>query len=32
MPVRVHKMEDDVLFDCDLTAQRVELGNAKKST
>ena len=32
MPVRVHKMEDDVLFDCDLTAQRVELGHAKKST
>jgi diaminohydroxyphosphoribosylaminopyrimidine deaminase / 5-amino-6-(5-phosphoribosylamino)uracil reductase len=32
MPVRVHKMEGDVLFDCDLTAQRVELGNAKKST
>jgi riboflavin-specific deaminase-like protein len=32
MPVRVHTMEDDVLFDCDLTAQRVELGNAKKST
>jgi diaminohydroxyphosphoribosylaminopyrimidine deaminase / 5-amino-6-(5-phosphoribosylamino)uracil reductase len=31
MPVRVHKMEDDVLFDCDLTAQRVELGDAKKS-
>jgi riboflavin-specific deaminase-like protein len=32
MPVRVHKMEGDVLFDCDLTDQRVELGNAKKST
>jgi len=32
MPVRVHQMEDDVLFDCDLTAQRVELGHAKKST
>ena len=31
MPVRIHKMEGDVLFDCDLTAQRVELGNAKKS-
>lgn len=31
MPVRVHKMEDDVLFDCDLTAQRVGLGDAKKS-
>jgi diaminohydroxyphosphoribosylaminopyrimidine deaminase / 5-amino-6-(5-phosphoribosylamino)uracil reductase len=32
MPVRVHKMEDDVLFDCDLTDQRVALGDAKKST
>jgi len=32
MPVRVHKMEDDVLFDCDLSAQRVAIGVAKKST
>jgi riboflavin-specific deaminase-like protein len=32
MPVRVHKIEDDVLFDCDLSAQRVPLGVAKKST
>jgi len=32
MPVRVHKFEDDVLFDCDLSAQRVALGVAKKST
>jgi diaminohydroxyphosphoribosylaminopyrimidine deaminase/5-amino-6-(5-phosphoribosylamino)uracil reductase len=32
MPVRVHKMDDDVLFDCDLSAQRVALGVAKKST
>lgn len=32
MPVRVHKIEEDVLFDCDLTAQRIELGDAKKST
>jgi riboflavin-specific deaminase-like protein len=32
MPVRVHKMEDDVLFDCDLAAQRIVLGNATKST
>jgi riboflavin-specific deaminase-like protein len=31
MPVRVHKIEDDVLFDCDLSAQRVALGVAKKS-
>ena len=32
MPMRVHKIEDDVLFDCDLSAQRVALGIAKKST
>jgi diaminohydroxyphosphoribosylaminopyrimidine deaminase / 5-amino-6-(5-phosphoribosylamino)uracil reductase len=32
MPVRVHTIGGDVLFDCDLAAQRAELGNAKKST
>jgi riboflavin-specific deaminase-like protein len=32
MPVRLHKIDDDVLFDCDLSAQRVALGIAKKST
>jgi len=32
MPIRVHKIEDDVLFDCDLSAQRVAVGVAKKST
>jgi len=32
MPMHVHKIEDDVLFDCDLSAQRVVLGAAKKST
>jgi diaminohydroxyphosphoribosylaminopyrimidine deaminase / 5-amino-6-(5-phosphoribosylamino)uracil reductase len=32
MPVCVHKIDDDVLFDCDLSAQRVALGLAKKST
>jgi diaminohydroxyphosphoribosylaminopyrimidine deaminase / 5-amino-6-(5-phosphoribosylamino)uracil reductase len=32
MPMHVHKFEDDVLFDCDLSAQRVALGAAKKST
>jgi diaminohydroxyphosphoribosylaminopyrimidine deaminase / 5-amino-6-(5-phosphoribosylamino)uracil reductase len=32
MPARVHKIEDDVLFDCDLSGQRVLLGDAKKST
>jgi diaminohydroxyphosphoribosylaminopyrimidine deaminase/5-amino-6-(5-phosphoribosylamino)uracil reductase len=32
MPIRVHRIDDDVLFDCDLSAQRVALGVAKKST
>jgi diaminohydroxyphosphoribosylaminopyrimidine deaminase / 5-amino-6-(5-phosphoribosylamino)uracil reductase len=32
MPMCVHKMGDDVLFDCDLSAQRVAIGVAKKST
>ncbi|MGA7809739.1 RibD family protein, partial [Bradyrhizobium sp.] len=32
MPMRVYRVEDDVLFDCDLSAQRVALGTAKKST
>jgi diaminohydroxyphosphoribosylaminopyrimidine deaminase / 5-amino-6-(5-phosphoribosylamino)uracil reductase len=32
MPARVHRIEDDVLFDCDLSGQRVVLGVAKKST
>lgn len=31
MPVRVHKIGDDVLFDCDLSAQRVAVGLATKS-
>ena len=32
MPVRVHKIEDDVLFDCDLSDQRIAIGVARKST
>ncbi|MET0676165.1 MAG: RibD family protein [Bradyrhizobium sp.] len=32
MPSRVHKIEDDVLFDCDLSSQRMVLGIARKST
>ncbi len=32
MQVRVHKIEDDVLFDCDLSDQRIAIGDAKKST
>jgi riboflavin-specific deaminase-like protein len=32
MQVRVHRIEDDVLFDCDLSDQRIAIGVAKKST
>jgi len=32
MQVCVHRIEDDVLFDCDLSDQRVAIGVAKKST
>jgi diaminohydroxyphosphoribosylaminopyrimidine deaminase/5-amino-6-(5-phosphoribosylamino)uracil reductase len=31
-PMHVHHLGDDVLFDCDLSAQRVVIGRAKKST
>ena len=30
-PMRIHRLGDDVLFDCDLSAQRVPVGRAKKS-
>jgi riboflavin biosynthesis pyrimidine reductase len=32
MPVRAHPLDDEVLFDCDLSAQRVPVGRAKMST
>ena len=32
MPVHVHKIDNDVLFDCDLSIQRREVWVAKKST
>jgi riboflavin-specific deaminase-like protein len=32
MPVHAHQLDDEVLFDCDLSAQRVPVGAAKKST
>jgi diaminohydroxyphosphoribosylaminopyrimidine deaminase / 5-amino-6-(5-phosphoribosylamino)uracil reductase len=32
LPIRAHQLGDDVLFDCDLSAQRVAIGRAKKST
>jgi riboflavin-specific deaminase-like protein len=31
-PMRMHRLGDDVLFDCDLSAQREPIGRAKKST
>lgn len=32
MPIRTHQLDDEVLFDCDLSAQRVPIGRAKTST
>ncbi|HEY6024791.1 MAG TPA: RibD family protein [Pseudolabrys sp.] len=31
-PMRVHQLEDEVLFDCDLSAQRIPIGVTKTST
>jgi len=31
-PMRAHILEEDVLFDCDLSAQRLPIGRAKMST
>lgn len=31
-PTRIHRLGDEILFDCDLSAQRVAIGCAKKST
>jgi diaminohydroxyphosphoribosylaminopyrimidine deaminase / 5-amino-6-(5-phosphoribosylamino)uracil reductase len=31
-PMRAHQIDDEVLFDCDLSAQRVPIGAAKIST
>jgi riboflavin biosynthesis pyrimidine reductase len=30
--MRTHRIEDEILFDCDLSAQRVPVGAEKKST
>lgn len=30
-PVRVHRLDDEVLFDCDLSAQRITAGRANRS-
>jgi diaminohydroxyphosphoribosylaminopyrimidine deaminase/5-amino-6-(5-phosphoribosylamino)uracil reductase len=32
VPMRAHRIDDEVLFDCDLSGQRVLIGAAKKST
>ena len=32
VPIRAHQLDDEVLFDCDLSAQRVPIGHAKIST
>ncbi len=31
-PMRLHRLDGEVLFDCDLSASRVPIGRAKKST
>jgi diaminohydroxyphosphoribosylaminopyrimidine deaminase/5-amino-6-(5-phosphoribosylamino)uracil reductase len=31
-PMHVHWLDGEVLFDCDLSSQRVPVGCAKKST
>jgi riboflavin biosynthesis pyrimidine reductase len=30
--MRVHRLDDEVLFDCDLSAQRLPVGRASRST
>jgi len=32
VPMRVHRLDDEALFDCDLSAHRMPVGRAKKST
>jgi diaminohydroxyphosphoribosylaminopyrimidine deaminase / 5-amino-6-(5-phosphoribosylamino)uracil reductase len=32
VPMHVHRLDDEVLFDCDLSAQRLPAGEAKTST
>jgi len=32
MPIHAHQLDDEVLFDCDLSTQRVPVGRAKIST
>jgi hypothetical protein len=30
--MRTHRIDDEILFDCDLSAQRLPVGSAKRST
>jgi riboflavin-specific deaminase-like protein len=32
MPMQVHRLDDEVLFDCDLSGQRMPIGRANRST
>jgi hypothetical protein len=32
VPMRTHRIDDELLFDCDLAAQRLPVGTAKRST
>lgn len=32
VPMHAHRIEDEILFDCDLSAQRLPVGTTKKST
>jgi riboflavin-specific deaminase-like protein len=32
VPMRTHQIDDETLFDCDLAAQRLPVGSAKRST
>ena len=32
VPMRTHQIDDEMLFDCDLSAQRLPVGTARRST
>ncbi len=32
IPIRTFRLDEDILFDCDMSAQRIPVGRAKKST
>jgi hypothetical protein len=31
VPIRTHQIDDEILFDCDLSAQRLSVGHASRS-